>query len=624
MNLMSAPQRAMAAPVGLYAHIRSNHSRSLLLFGCFLVAFHLMSLAAMAIPLAIFDPAHGPITGFIGYLTRYVLPLTAVGAAMFAVRYWWHVSAVRKDTGFHYVDGSDEPRLVRLIEPLIIAAGLKAPFLAVIEDRAMNAFAVGVRDSHMVVVVTRGLVDGLDDEELEAVLAHELMHIRNRDTRLMAAANAFLGNLSLLRTQVTNDEKIEQPQALFGLIVMPGLLPLLLLIGALGQLAHRIGYFSRAAIGSAREFIADAEAVRLTHNPAALASALRKVSGRDRIAGFAESHDAMLIAGAVEGPAATHPSMAQRIGALIQTTGPAMAYAPTRRDTRSPEQRRRSGFGQALGASLIAEVEAAERPSLGGLFRLTRDPTRNMFGLRPRGAKIVWLAAFGFVTLWAGIYVATGRTVRLGHLQNLASMARTAMVCQVGGIGHLAGIGAVPAECSSANVEKLGGTFTSRSGGGEEMARIAKFQTDHRCFRPNLPMSWTSKPRRDQSSRYTWDLAWYEEKAYESIPGIEMAPPPGKTAAAAYVDYLDMRVRVAEIGRYYLGRDAYQAVRSIFDDPRHRKAMALFEVNMKNPAFAAFFRRTSASPEAVEMLVRWPDAVPCAARRQELGLTGQR
>ena len=116
----------------------------------------------------------------------------------------------------------------------------------------MNAFAVGVRDTHMVVVVTRGLIDGLDDEELEAVLAHELMHIRFRDTRLMAAANAFLGNLTALRRQVINDAKLEQPQALLGFVLLPGLAPLFLGLGFLGELAHRIGYFSRAAIGNAR------------------------------------------------------------------------------------------------------------------------------------------------------------------------------------------------------------------------------------------------------------------------------------------------------------------------------------------------------------------------------------
>lgn len=455
MNFVSVPQRAMSAPVGLYAHVRSNHVRSLLLFGGFLFAFHLMSLAALCLPLFIMDPEHGPITGFAGYLGRYVLPLTVLGALMFGVRFWWHVSAVRKDTGFHYVDATDEPRLIRIIEPLVIAAGLKPPFVAVMEDGALNAFAVGVRDSHMVVVVTRGLIDGLDDEELEAVLAHELMHIRNRDTRLMAAANAFLGNLSLLRTQVTNDQKTEQVQSLIGLILLPGCVPVLLAIGFMGQLAHRVGYFSRAAIGSAREFIADAEAVRLTHNPAALASALRKVSGHDRIAGLADRHDAMLIAGAVEGPAATHPSLAQRIGALVQTTGPAMAYAPARRDTRPHSQRGRSSFGQALGASLIGEVEVAERPNLAGLFRLTRDPGRNMFGLRPKGARLMWIGAIGSLVLWGGLYAVTGRTVAVSTMETLASYARTAITCQLGGMAGAVGIPVPETSCDFDDLKKL-------------------------------------------------------------------------------------------------------------------------------------------------------------------------
>jgi Zn-dependent protease with chaperone function len=620
MNLMSAPVRAIAAPVGLYAHVRSNHARSLLLFGGFLLAFHLMSMAALSLPLFIMDAEHGPISGIVGYLTRYVLPLTVLGAAMFGVRYWWHVSAVRKDTGFHYVDCTDEPRLVRIIEPLVIAAGLRPPFVAVIEDRALNAFAVGVRDSHMVVVVTRGLIEGLDDEELEAVLAHELMHIRNRDTRLMAAANAFLGNLSLLRTQVTNDEKLEQLQSVIGLIMLPGLVPLLLAIGFMGQLAHRIGFFSRAAIGSAREFIADAEAVRLTHNPAALASALSKVSAHDRIAGFAESHDAMLIAGAVEGPAATHPSMAQRIAALIQTTGPAMAYAPARRDTRTSEQRSRSGFGQALGASLMKEVAEARRPSLGALFRLTRDPDRNAFGLRPKGARLMWIGAVGSVILWGGLFLATGRTVAMSSLQTMAGLARTAITCQVGGMAEVAGFSALPAMCGSAEMEKLSDTL-KWDGRNEEAAQRAQFRIDHRCFPFSLPiMEHQARPRIDRNSRLTWDLAWYQEWADRKIPGIEVPPPAGTSAADSFIDYLDMRVRIASFGRYYLGKERFPAVQVLFDDPRHRKALALFQLNMKKPAFAAHFRSTSAHPDSVELLAAMPDATSCSLRRQELGL----
>jgi Zn-dependent protease with chaperone function len=199
MTFMGVGERAISAPVGLYGHVRANNMRSLVLFAGFLIAFHLMAAAILTPNLLIFDWRHAPFVGRGGYTLRYMLPVTLFGALLFAVAYWWHVSAVRKDTGFHYVDDNDEPRLCRIIEPLITLAGIRTPYVGVIESPALNAFACGVRESHMVVVVTRGLIDSLDDEELEAVLAHELIHIRNRDTRLMAAANAFIGNLTWLR-----------------------------------------------------------------------------------------------------------------------------------------------------------------------------------------------------------------------------------------------------------------------------------------------------------------------------------------------------------------------------------------------------------------------------------------
>jgi Zn-dependent protease with chaperone function len=618
---MMRSQGAMGAPIGLYAHVRANHTRSLLLFGCFLLAFHLMSGVMLTIPLAIFDPAHGPLTGFGGYARRYLVIVTLVGAVIFALRYWWHVSAVYKDTGFHYVDDSDEPRLVSIVEPLIIAGGIHPPFLGVIEDEAMNAFAVGVRDKHMVVVVTRGLIDGLDDEELEAVLAHELMHIRFRDTRLMAAANAFLGNLTALRKQVINDKKIEQPRAVLGFIALPGLVPLFLGLGFLGELAHRIGYFSRAAIGSAREFIADAEAVRLTHNPAALASALRQVDGRDRIANFAESHDAMLIAGAVEGPAATHPSIAQRIAALIQTTGPAMAYAPARRDSRTPEQRRRAGFGRSLGVSLMDEVQTAKRPTLWQIFRLARDPGRNIFGLRRKGSQILLAGSIGFVLFWGGVYYATGRKADFRTLRTTATMMRVYMTCEVHGMGMLAGISKVPAECSNENVDALAQSFSGQTGlpYQSETERRRKEQDAawrtwrvNRCF-PYSLHPWNMIPSRLASSdqRATWDVSFYQQFADEPIAGIERRPK--ESYAQSLAEYVEMRVLMADNGRYFFGADGYKQIAAMFNTPRHQKALAVFRENMKRPEFAAWFASHGDHQDSARVLAEMPDAIPCDA-----------
>ncbi len=615
----------MAAPVGLYSHVRSNQLRSLVLFAGFLVAFHLMAAAVLTFPLLIFDPAHTPVFGGGGYSRRYLLPLTAVGAVIFLLRYWWHVSAVHKDTGFRYVDGTDEPRLVRLLEPLIIAAGIKPPFAGVIESGAMNAFAVGVRDSNMVIVVTRGLLDGLDDEELEAVLAHELMHIRNRDTRLMAAANAFLGNLGALRGQLLDDEKLENGRSIVGFIIFPVALPLMLALWFIGNLAHRIGYVSRAAISSSREFIADAEAVRLTHNPAALASALRKVHGRDRIAGLAESHDAMLIAGAVEGPAATHPSIAQRIAALVQTTGPAMAYAPLRRDTRPPEQRQRGGFGRAMGEDLMAEVVAAERPGIWGIFRLTRDPERNMFGLRPRGATIVWASAGGALALWGGLFVATGRTADPASLLTMTEGVRMAVRCQVSAYGSVLGLSGEPNGCSEEAIDALASRYAKQVGASykspvaaERIEKQAWQRTwrANRCF-PYSIHNWDRPPRAGFGDESKWNLDTMRRYAEQPIAGIETPLGPGKTSADALIDYMELRLIMADNAAYYLGTEAQPAVIRLFQTPRHEAVVAKFRNALGASGFSSYFAQKASNKDSLRVLADMPDAVPCDMRIAE-------
>ncbi|MCW3798062.1 M48 family metalloprotease [Sphingomonas sp. BN140010] len=622
MNLMRSPARAMAAPIGLYGHVRSNHLRSLVLFAGFLVAFHLMAGAVLTLPLLLFDPGHAPVIGAGGYSRRYLLPLTAIGAVIFLVRYWWHVSAVHRDTGFRYIDGCDEPRLVRLLEPLILAAGLKPPFVGVIESDAMNAFAVGVRDSHMVVVVTRGLLDGLDDEELEGVLAHELMHIRNRDTRLMAAANAFLGNLVALRGQLIDDDKLENGRTVIGFMLLPAVLPLMLALWFLGNLAHRIGYVSRAAISSSREFIADAEAVRLTHNPAALASALRKVHGRDRISGLAESHDAMLIAGTVEGPAATHPSIAQRIAALVQTTGPAMAYAPLRRDTRSPEQRQSAGFGRALGEDLMAEVEAAERPGLWGLFRLTRDPERNMFGLRRRGAMIVWASAGGALALWGGLFVATGRSADPASLLTMTEGVRVAVRCQVSAYGGLLGVSDPAKGCSQDEIDALASRYAKQVGtsyrspvAAEQHEKQAWERTyrANRCF-PYSIHSWDSPRRSLIGDESKWSLDFMQRYADQPIAGFETPLEPGKTSADALISYMSLRLIMTDNASYYLGAEAHPAVVQMFETPRHQDMIAKFQAALKAPGFQSYFEQKASNRDSLRLLAEYPGAVPCDMR----------
>ena len=127
---------------------------------------------------------------------------------------------------------------------------------------------------------------------------------------------------------------------------MPVLVVLVLVVMFLRRLAVDGSHLARLLIASAREFIADAEAVRLTQNPAALVSALRRIEGRSVIPGLAAGQDAMMIDGAHEGAFATHPTIAERVAAIISVTGSMALIAPARRDTRSPELSAGEGFGR--------------------------------------------------------------------------------------------------------------------------------------------------------------------------------------------------------------------------------------------------------------------------------------
>jgi heat shock protein HtpX len=213
----------VAAPTGLYGHVQANQRRSLLLFGLFALAFQLLMAVGLALPLLLFDPAHTPMFEPAAYARRYVPWVFLLSFILFAAQMWWFVGTVRRQTRFHYVDSVEEPRFCRILEPLAIAAGIQLPFAGVIETPAMNAFACGIRDRHMVVVATRGLIDGLDDDELAAVLANAVIHIRNRDTRLLAAATVFMRNMTVMQKE--RGMKLDHPAQILPLVIFPVFLP---------------------------------------------------------------------------------------------------------------------------------------------------------------------------------------------------------------------------------------------------------------------------------------------------------------------------------------------------------------------------------------------------------------
>ena len=186
------------AAYGLYTHIQSNKRRSIaLLIGLFVLVY-VMTYAGALVAEAFMGDAS------LDYLLRaalrdfiYALPFVTVGAALWIlIAYKFHQSMIDALTGGREVTRQEEPRLYNLLENLCISRGITMPKLKVMEDDALNAFATGLNDKQYSITVTSGLLRRLDDAELEAVLAHELTHIRNGDVRMLVIAVVIAGVVS--------------------------------------------------------------------------------------------------------------------------------------------------------------------------------------------------------------------------------------------------------------------------------------------------------------------------------------------------------------------------------------------------------------------------------------------
>ncbi len=195
-----------------------------------------------------------------------------VAGAMNIGTYWFADRIVLRMHNAQEVDPAQSPQLHAMVRDLAARAELPMPKLYIIPEDSPNAFATGRNPQHGVVAVTEGLLRVLDQSEVAAVIAHELGHIKNRDTLIMALAATFAGALSMLANaamfgslfgggQSSEDEEGGSPLAgLLGVMVAP-------IAATLVQMS----------ISRAREFLADEAAARFTGNPLALASALRKI-----------------------------------------------------------------------------------------------------------------------------------------------------------------------------------------------------------------------------------------------------------------------------------------------------------------------------------------------------------
>ncbi|MEB3040131.1 M48 family metallopeptidase [Capnocytophaga gingivalis] len=264
--------------LGIRQQIARNNIKSIL----FLLAFPLLILVGAYVVLYILSDQDIERTN-----TQFlsIIPMVLIGVAIwFFISYFFHTQMIQSATHSRPLERRENMRVYNLTENLCMSVGMTMPKLYIIESDALNAFASGINEKTFAVTLTRGIINRLNDEELEGVIAHELTHIRNRDVRLLIVTIVFVGifatiadfALRMLLNGSMSSSRSRKNDKGGGALV---LLIILLVAGAI----YFLSILFKLALSRSREYMADAGAVELTRNSLALASALKKISGHSTI-----------------------------------------------------------------------------------------------------------------------------------------------------------------------------------------------------------------------------------------------------------------------------------------------------------------------------------------------------
>jgi heat shock protein HtpX len=317
------------AAYGLYSHIQSNRRRSIaLLIGLFFLVYVLVYAGALVAAALSLDVDLDTLMRIACIDLLKAAPFATVGTALWIViAYFFHQTMIDAVTGGQEIQRRDNPRLCSILENLCISRGITMPRLKVMESDALNAFATGMNQKQYSITVTTGLLDRLNDAEIESVLGHELTHIRNGDVRMMVIAVIIAGVVSFFAELVfrlwfyngfslrgSRSDERRGGGAGFAILIAIALL----------VVAYLLSFLIRLALSRSREFLADAGSVELTKNPDAMISALRKIEGHGELPGATSAVMEMCIDNPREGFGElfdTHPSVERRITALIKFAG---------------------------------------------------------------------------------------------------------------------------------------------------------------------------------------------------------------------------------------------------------------------------------------------------------------
>jgi heat shock protein HtpX len=326
----------MGEAYGLYSHIRANRMRSFVLIGGL---FLLVYILVFAFVLAFngFVIGEEPLDVILDETWRqfmWLLPWATLATGAWAfIGYTFHQRMIDRSTGAKDVTREEEPRLYNLLENLCISRGITMPRLQIMETDILNAYASGMHEKQYKIAVTRGLMNALDDAELEAVLGHELTHIRNGDVRLMVVAVVIAGVITLAGELVFRGLGNSSSggtrwrsggSSSSGGNTTGGGAGAIVIALVLIAIAWFLSLVIRFALSRSREYLADAGSAELTKNPDAMISALRKIEGRSEMPAVPSGIMEMCIENQKNSIAdlfSTHPSVQRRVDKLIAVAG---------------------------------------------------------------------------------------------------------------------------------------------------------------------------------------------------------------------------------------------------------------------------------------------------------------
>lgn len=309
---------------GLQSQIRKNNANSVLLLVMFPVVFGVLTwlfFFFMSVSQSHYfnseQQAQYNLLPLVNTNFLHTIPWVSIGVIVWFIIAWFsHSSMINKATASKPLERNENKRIYNLVENLCISVGMTMPKINIIEDDSLNAFASGLDSKTFTISLSRGIINKLDDHELEAVIAHELTHIRNRDVRLLIISIVFVGIFAFIS------------EALFRVIRFGSLgrgskkggAGIAIIIGlVLALVGYLVATLFRFALSRKREYLADAGSAELTRNPLALASALRKISADPTIEAVRRKDVAQMF---IQNPQIGNKKFAVSVSALFSTHPP--------------------------------------------------------------------------------------------------------------------------------------------------------------------------------------------------------------------------------------------------------------------------------------------------------------